>query len=760
VWIVSNRTNLRSLLGSIPMYSGPRLEEQVEDLSFTANVPALPGYVWPDVGMRVTDDAQVLLISAPGAMGKSAAAIALAAALRAPYVDLSHLTVGSHTFLGLLTHVLGWDQAPEFIKNLRAGKTAVILDALDEAQLREGRDHSLAFLRNIAEIVAGTKAANQVIILGRPDAIETAELAFAEARVAARVITILPLDFNQANDLVFSTLDSKVFNGQPYSTHKTHSVPMRALFVEVVADIADALGANAKDGPEAFWSSVDDFLGYPPVLLVLAERLLVQNPAAELAELKSDKSRNSAKIAKGELLRKIVEGILNREQKKVARQISSVFGIQADDPKVSVIYSREEQCLRILERAVGVTLQITPPASLSTEERQRYEEQLRLFIPDHPFLVNRDFANVVFADYLRAYISVSPIVGVHGPDRSELLSSCKAPGPFLTHFIYALSVSPEHDLSEEIEGGHPYALPNASVDEGLVDDLIRSNFAAGRGEDDGFFYSHVDGQDHALLVLADPFEPTSLYSREGSYLSFRIENPSGILQLSSPLSHGLVISPGLVISGSANDEIELGPGLMLASREVEILGKKLFAISGANEANAYGIDGVYIVTRSIVHGKGFEISANPSESLGVAWSDMWHMWKPYAFDIVPIGVRPEVAADPDAVWSVTYGVRRILMSFSQAAAKDPTVHSGKMHNIIIGSNPFFQAVLSGLVVLGIVYGDRKNAYALNLGELGKYGIDYSTLRGGDFVDGVSGLMAKLLEIEEIQQITKRSDSDR
>src|SRR4051812_50128203 len=113
-------------------------------------------YVWPDL---TSDDdlagSPILLLTSAGAMGKSAAARAIANHLNAPLIDLARLPVGSDSLTGLLTRTLGWGQAASYIGDLVAGRAAIVLDSGDEAPLLAGREKFLSFIKNILKLIRG-----------------------------------------------------------------------------------------------------------------------------------------------------------------------------------------------------------------------------------------------------------------------------------------------------------------------------------------------------------------------------------------------------------------------------------------------------------------------------------------------------------------------------------------------------------------------------------------------------------------------------
>jgi hypothetical protein len=122
------RRTLSDFLSHFPAAAAAPLTELVPDAAFSAVITPQPGYVWPDVVMDSNSlQGRVVLVTAPGAMGKSAAARAIASRLNAPLVDLSRLRVGSNSLTGLLTQVLGWGQAPVFIQALQRGTATIVL---------------------------------------------------------------------------------------------------------------------------------------------------------------------------------------------------------------------------------------------------------------------------------------------------------------------------------------------------------------------------------------------------------------------------------------------------------------------------------------------------------------------------------------------------------------------------------------------------------------------------------------------------------
>src|SRR6266699_3415650 len=87
----------------------------------------------------------VVLLSAPGAVGKSTFAAELARRTGATLWNLAQFQVGSNTFTGTFTKAFS-SAAGEVLANIRSGEFLVILDAIDEAAVRAGPQNLDAFL--------------------------------------------------------------------------------------------------------------------------------------------------------------------------------------------------------------------------------------------------------------------------------------------------------------------------------------------------------------------------------------------------------------------------------------------------------------------------------------------------------------------------------------------------------------------------------------------------------------------------------------
>ena len=144
-----------------------------------------------------------------------------------------------------------------------------------------------------------------------------------------------------------------------------------------------------------------DFLGYAPVLEAFSEYLDHQNYAALEKELQNKVPSSSDPWL---FLDRILRQILDREAEKFRKQVRPVLEAKADRigwTAWSKLYTQDEQCARVLNYTLESTNGLESPVPRGLADQ--YEESLRTFLPEHPFLAGRKFANVVFKEFIYAW---------------------------------------------------------------------------------------------------------------------------------------------------------------------------------------------------------------------------------------------------------------------------------------------------------------------------------------------------------------------
>jgi hypothetical protein len=244
---------------------------------------AATGYVWPRI-REWSEPAKpcVIVIEAAGAVGKSAAALALAERLNWPLVDAAQAQVGSYSLTGLIYDAFGFDSS--FLADVSRGMTGVIVDALDEAHLRAGTTNFEAFLDNVRKLAGSGNGLHRpnLVLFSRPDTANLVRTYFAEKSTPIATGAIEFFTYPQACAFIASYLDAQNERhpgpGRFYDVARKHPGPFDAMRDKRIREVASALTSSVVLDPSDQWSELDSFLGYAPVLSVLAEYLAVSNP--------------------------------------------------------------------------------------------------------------------------------------------------------------------------------------------------------------------------------------------------------------------------------------------------------------------------------------------------------------------------------------------------------------------------------------------------------------------------------------------------
>ena len=291
-------------------------------------------------------DCSILLVSAPGAVGKSTLARQIAFRTGSVYIDLANAEpVGGNTLSGGL--------ARSGLYSLwESDRLTVMVDGLDEAKLRVSEGGFQAFLSDIVEL--SRKRNTQTVVFGRTRVVEDAWLYIpGEYRVA--VLEVAYYGIEASVELAETIL------------HERH--PERLSFASVDREAIGLLLEGLRSQTEG---DENRFTGYAPVIQAIAERVASEgNPVNFVNELKAGGQPPVT-------LQSITSSILRREQGKLDQ-------IQLQDPSLhEKLYTPEEQLARLVAR----TYQTAPPPlpEMNSEDLKTYSEKVEPWLEDHPFL--------------------------------------------------------------------------------------------------------------------------------------------------------------------------------------------------------------------------------------------------------------------------------------------------------------------------------------------------------------------------------------
>ena len=340
------------------------------------------GFVEPALSLLEGDPetARILIVSAPGAVGKSTFARKLGRKVNFAVVDLSKTSpLGGNFFKGGLANAFGMGA----LSAAANGSLGLIVDALDEGQLRATPQAFEAGLNDLATI-ATPAGARPTVLFGRALAADDAYLLLSGAGYLACLFQIEFFDEDRSKS---------------YLSRKLPVIAGRSEFVRAALESHRDSFTHLAYETRSRLTSIEGgaerrFAGYAPVLDAICEFTLDPqelNPQARLANLDA-----SSQI---KVIRDIASSILDREQTKLVTQLREQLPDLTTD-QVSALYSPDEQLGRVAATIFGDVL--PTPANISDPAlRNAYLDMVAQFVPQHPFLNGVSGpANLVFAAYV------------------------------------------------------------------------------------------------------------------------------------------------------------------------------------------------------------------------------------------------------------------------------------------------------------------------------------------------------------------------
>lgn len=337
----------------------------------------------------------ILLVSAPGAVGKSTLARQVASKTNAIYIDLAEAEpVGGYSLSGGLLKA-------NVIDAWRTNNVTVLIDGLDEARLKVTQEGFQAFIADIVQITENRKI--PTILFGRTGAIQDTWVMLSEYNMDAPVLEIGYYPPEVAINFSQSLLESI----KPHDPH----LKTRYEAIETLLELLR--NETTSDG--------DRFAGYAPVLRTVTLHVASEgNPSTLISQAR----RGDRPVT----LASIIDAILAREQQKLQNIIF-------EDPSLPErLYTKTEQLNRLIELIYRVPI-AHPLPEMSPKDTQTYSEALKTWVPEHPFLGGGlTAASAVFDAVLSA-------AALHNHNTSEAgltkeLARGAAANPFLAEFYF------------------------------------------------------------------------------------------------------------------------------------------------------------------------------------------------------------------------------------------------------------------------------------------------------------------------------------
>lgn len=582
----------------------------------------------------------VVLISAPGAVGKSTLATEIAQRTGAPLWDLSRLQVGSRTFAGTIMESYDF-QATGVQKRVRAGEFLFVLDALDEAEVRAGSENFKAFLDDLVAAHTEPRSAPTLVILARVDTADWIHLVFEDRQVPFARFEIEFFDRPAAEEFIGKRLDELRKKDRGTAVHRQQPQPFKDAQTRLFEVVFELFSVNTVDA----WDDtrVRSFLGYAPVLEALTGYLDVRNYRAFIQELEEGAGAASDPW---EFLGDVVRRLLVREKGKVQNAVVGSIGAAAARRGWSdweSLYLPEEQCARVLARSLSVPVSIS--LGLAPALSTLYEDALSTILPQHPFLAGRSFANVVFREYIYAW-------GLTRADETTARSLRKTmhsvEHPFLPSQLFS-------HFTIQIAG------PEGAIIE---------------GQDFGAFYESClsRGQDAALSVLAANGGITATIiikesenegENEGLELSVEVFDSGDGLNFWRRLGNADLSVESSIRLGLANQRFVLGPDVDLECRQLVVVSQEIDvdargAVHLRSENYSEQMPPIKLRVRNQEIG-----------DLAVDWPEIAYPWAPYRRDLSSLGAGLSATVEGETL-------RKFLMMFRrQRTRKERTLMNAR-----------------------------------------------------------------------------------
>lgn len=333
------------------------------------------------------EQARIILIEAVGASGKTELTKKMAHWLSCPIFDLGQTdVVGVNSLTGMLFKRMQRKDCFGYLDDIAAGRSTIIIDALDEGYMKTNNQGYLAFLEDILSLEPTTEC--PIILLGRYNAVELAALFLMDKEVNFTTLQIEPFTLNQAREFIDKAVESDA---------KLKYLP---IYKETRDYILDTINGFFKDQASIKHHASERFIGYAPVLMSIAklfdERTNYKNVLDEI------KDSNVQSVS---LIVDVVERILKRDlEEKVKPQLFKLLLADRDEAfcnfVMDTVYTYDEQCARVLYSVMNrpfPDIEIKDSSFLAS-----YNEHVKIWLEDHPFMGKKKISNIVFESYILA----------------------------------------------------------------------------------------------------------------------------------------------------------------------------------------------------------------------------------------------------------------------------------------------------------------------------------------------------------------------
>jgi len=658
---------------------------EVSEIEAVTTIDSKPTFIHPKLRpIKLSDKGRIIVISAPGAVGKTTFAKYSTHDKRGYYWDLAKLRLGDNTFIGTLASKFGSKSLTKVLEEFNNGTLPFFFDAFDEAEIISGWEGVENFVEQICNYSANSKRPN-VVFFSRAETAGILQL-FLEDRVGEDGYSMFEIEyFDEIGAIRF--VEEYLKNNEDTSFQQ-HPEPFNRALRSIFAAVSHGMNVHDED----YWqiSDVRSFIGYSPVLQTIGSFLLKQNFNEVVAQFENKTSA----LGGVKVIIDFIQRLLERDQKKfieglkkrvTASAIPSgwddwfEFFMPIDQINSAIIYvSDNGRCDNIDFSGIPEWL------------RKDYIQSVKDFLPNHPFLKGaKGFSSPAFRDY-----SLSTLLIDSGHEKYAKIFIEKGNFALTPLFAY-FYVEFNHN---KCIGPHVGLIYEAASSKRTIDS---SNLLT--------FVKHIESHRHLFeLVNLD----------ESSSLNFKLDcliDDDKPLQFERRLQNATIDIQGHLTLGRSTGSIELS--------DVEIRAEKITLRARECIFNCHNGNNVTIQARVFFQEDyAMNLRKIGEGSLEINWPDGHaYPWTTYFVD----GLDQSLSGFEQEI----YALKRIFEPFRKHKREDFAKQSEFIDNMIVSGNQLRKDILDYLLELKIMYrksGEKK--YFVNEEILISNGINWQALK--------------------------------
>lgn len=629
------------------------------------------------IDININLNSRFILISAPGATGKSVLAKHIAFQRKAIYWNLADINIGDGTFQGTLYKALGVTNISAYAQALQNGETTLVIDAFDEAELISGRKRIETFIKEANDFLENAIVPS-IILLSRTETAQNIAIQFKTNNIPYSHYEIGFFSETQAKDFVI-----KIVEKRRDITPAVH---------ESINQYFEKISQSFQDK-----SAREHFLGYAPVLEAISAHIAeIENTSKLLNDLQEDNSEVA-------LVGQIMNNLLEREQEKLINSFKNKLGEEAK--KINnweTIYGSEEQMVRLLNYILfdEIAYNDYSLVNIPTDFIDDYIHAIQSFLPQHPFIqkTNQDISETVLdftGPAFRDYSLASIMLNVNFEESAELYyqrenSTTRFPSQlFWEHYI--------KKSDNKIQSQHF----------SYVMEAFRAKTSIGQ-------QTHLD-------LIQDNDE---------SYATFRIINGKNTI---STTTLDVIKEKDFCFDNINNCSIYIQDDILIGQNDnANITDSTIFCNKLIINAKHLSLCSFSPCDTIICCSGGMEATNNSSINVTCSGDGEFHLDVPNIFNFPKLVKYKESLSTTEKldIYSFVHNLRRIFSNFRTHKKDMPARDAEKIDFVIIGDNEIRQNIFKFLIEKNIIFREE-HLYKINLNNMSDYDISWGALVSTD-----------------------------